>query len=146
MRGQGLGVRGHNNDDRRSRTQDQFRHTATNHARLSHSQSPSSTDPVNGHHLALLSVLNSSTACFWLKQNSYDKGAGGIAEGVKAEGWERFREYTGTTIEKCPLPARPPLQRARELDLLAGELATSEPSAVARRDLPSVAALASAKS
>ena len=25
-------------------------------------------------HLALLGVLNSSTACFWLKQNSYNKG------------------------------------------------------------------------
>ena len=25
-------------------------------------------------HLALLGVLNSSTACFWLKQNSHNKG------------------------------------------------------------------------
>jgi hypothetical protein len=25
-------------------------------------------------HLALLGILNSSTACFWLKQNSYPKG------------------------------------------------------------------------
>ena len=28
-------------------------------------------------HLALLGVLNSSTACFWLKQNSHNKGNGG---------------------------------------------------------------------
>ena len=28
-------------------------------------------------HLALLGVLNSSTACFWLKQNSHDKGSTG---------------------------------------------------------------------
>ncbi len=53
-------------------------------------------------HLSLLGVLNSSTACFWLKQNSYDKGAGGISEGVKAEGWEHFREFTGTTLQDYP--------------------------------------------
>ena len=34
-------------------------------------------------HLALLGVLNSSTACFWLKQVSHDKGWQGIGEGVQ---------------------------------------------------------------
>ena len=35
-------------------------------------------------HLALLGVLNSSTACFWLKQNCFNKGNGGIGD----EDWE----------------------------------------------------------
>ena len=29
-------------------------------------------------HLALLGVLNSSTACFWLKQVCHDKGGSGV--------------------------------------------------------------------
>ena len=32
-------------------------------------------------HLRLLGVLNSSMACFWLKQNSHNKGDGGIGGG-----------------------------------------------------------------
>ena len=41
-------------------------------------------------HLALLGVLNSSTACFWLKQVSHSKGNEGYFAGFKAEAWERF--------------------------------------------------------
>ena len=37
-------------------------------------------------HLALLGVLNSSTACFWLKQVSHDKGNGGIGGGIARRG------------------------------------------------------------
>ena len=39
--------------------------------------------------LALLGVLNSSTACFWLKQNSHDKGNGGYGGGIASTEWER---------------------------------------------------------
>lgn len=35
-------------------------------------------------HLALLGVLNSSTACFWLKQNSHGKGNGGVTKKFKS--------------------------------------------------------------
>ncbi|MBK6874124.1 MAG: BREX-2 system adenine-specific DNA-methyltransferase PglX [Kineosporiaceae bacterium] len=70
-------------------------------------------------HLALLGVLNSSTACFWLKQNSHDKGSQGINEGLKAEAWERFYEFTGTTLKDFPLPTTLPLDRGRLLDELA---------------------------
>ena len=59
-------------------------------------------------HLALLGVLNSSTACFWLKQVMLPQGrqwrwAGGIrASDVE---WERFYEFTGTKLQEFPLPA-----------------------------------------
>ena len=36
-------------------------------------------------HLEVLGVLNSSTACFWLKQNSHGKGNGGIGGGIGDE-------------------------------------------------------------
>src|SRR5699024_11817082 len=56
------------------------------------------------NHLRLLGVLNSSLACFWLKQNSHDKGNGGIGGGIASSEWERFYEFTGTTLKDFPLP------------------------------------------
>ena len=42
------------------------------------------------NHLALLGVLNSSTACFWLKQNSHNKGeAGRSGSDAVDAAWER---------------------------------------------------------
>jgi uncharacterized protein DUF7008/Eco57I restriction-modification methylase len=96
-------------------------------------------------HLALLAILNSSTACFWLKQSSYDKGAGGIAEGIKAESWERFYEFTGTTLQDYPLPSAFPLEIAALLDSLAQGLGAREPSAVCASGVPSREILASAQ-
>ena len=58
-------------------------------------------------HLALLGVLNSSTACFWLKQNSHNKGSTGGGSGAAAsEPWEDVYEFTGTTLQGLPAPSR----------------------------------------
>ena len=84
-------------------------------------------------HLELLAVLNSSTACFWLKQVSHDKagmdddGGGGNA---RCTTWERSYEFTGTKLEQFPLPAALPLNRGRTLDALARELDAVSPRAV----------------
>lgn len=88
-------------------------------------------------HLELLGVLNSSTACFWLKQNSHDKGNGGIGGGIASEAWERFFEYTGTTLKDFPLPAGSATERARRIDQLAQELAAVEPAALLEGAAPS---------
>lgn len=83
--------------------------------------------------LRLLGVLNSSTACFWLKQNSHDKGNGGYGGGIASDTWERFYEFTGTTLKKFPLPDltySDVTERGRRLDSLAQELATYDPAAV----------------
>jgi hypothetical protein len=76
-------------------------------------------------HLALLGVLNSSTACFWLKQVSHNKGNEGYFSGFKAEAWERFYEFTGTKLEEFPLSETLPLEFGRELDALAQQLAAA---------------------
>jgi hypothetical protein len=81
-------------------------------------------------HLALLGVLNSSTACFWLKQVSHDKGNRGGERSTARYAWESFYEFTGTKLEQFPLPAGLPLELGRELDRLARELAAVEPLAV----------------
>lgn len=87
-------------------------------------------------HLALLGLLNSSTACFWLKQVSHNKGSQGVNEGIKSQEWERFYEFTGTKLQEFPVPAGKPLARARRLDRLAQELAATRPAAVAEAGTP----------
>ncbi|TKA04749.1 BREX-2 system adenine-specific DNA-methyltransferase PglX [Actinacidiphila oryziradicis] len=81
-------------------------------------------------HLELLGVLNSSAACFWLKQVCHDKGNGGIGGGIASEDWEKFYEFTGTKLQEFPLPGRLPLALGRAIDASAQELAVHEPSAV----------------
>lgn len=100
-------------------------------------------------YLALLGVLNSSTACFWLKQRSYAKtGADNTSGGGNRwspEPWYSFYEFTGTILEDHPLPRILPLQRSRLIDALAQELAAQEPSAVCEKRTPSAEALAAAQ-
>ena len=88
-------------------------------------------------HLGLTGVLNSSTACFWLKQVSHDKGGQGINEGAKAESWERFYEFTSMTLQDYPLPSAFPLKRAQLIDSMARELSRLEPSVVCATKIPS---------
>jgi hypothetical protein len=87
-------------------------------------------------HLGLLAILNSSTACFWLKQVSHDKGSQGINEGFKSQEWERFYEFTATKLEKFPLPETLPTARGRELDTLAEELTACTPLALCEKEVP----------
>ncbi len=87
-------------------------------------------------HLALLGVLNSSTACFWLKQVSQAKAGGGTGRGMQDEAWEERYEFTGTKLQDFPLPVDLPLDFGRALDSLAQELSRQEPSAVAGETTP----------
>ncbi|MFJ7592203.1 BREX-2 system adenine-specific DNA-methyltransferase PglX [Streptomyces sp. NPDC097617] len=87
-------------------------------------------------YLELLGVLNSSTACFWLKQVSHDKGSQSGTGGFMHDEWERFYEFTGTKIQEFPLPGKLPLDIGRALDLLAQEVAVNEPDVVAARKTP----------
>lgn len=96
-------------------------------------------------HLELLGVLNSSAACFWLKQVSHDKGSQGVNEGFKSQEWERFYEFTGTKLQQFPLPANLPLAHGCELDARAQELADCEPSALAVDAVPTRVALDEAR-
>jgi hypothetical protein len=55
-------------------------------------------------HLALLAYLNSSTACFWMKQVMMDKGATSD-RGVLQASPEKFRfEFDGTKMATVPVP------------------------------------------
>ncbi|MCA9712333.1 MAG: hypothetical protein KDK70_41235, partial [Myxococcales bacterium] len=61
-------------------------------------------------HLALLAYLNSSTACFWMKQVFFEKGATSD-RGVLQADEDKFRyEFDGTKLKDLPLPEMAKLQ------------------------------------
>ena len=83
-------------------------------------------------HLDLLGVLNSSTACFWLKQVSYPKGGDPVGDqGARfiLSGCDFRYEFTVTKLLEFPLPTPLPRERARLLDSLAQELSAAAPAA-----------------
>jgi hypothetical protein len=99
-------------------------------------------------HLGLLGVLNSSTACFWLKQNSYPKGGdpvGNDGARVSQQPWSDRYEFTSTTLQDFPLPPALPLSRGRHLDELAQSLAAASPSSVVASTPPTASVLSDAQ-
>ncbi|WP_241474728.1 BREX-2 system adenine-specific DNA-methyltransferase PglX [Nocardiopsis xinjiangensis] len=97
-------------------------------------------------HLELLGVLNSSAACFWLKQVCHDKGGGGIGGGIASEEWEKFYEFTGTKLKEFPIPSQLLLARSKEIDSLAQKLSSLEPSALVESTTPTADTLREAHS
>ncbi|MFI6054647.1 BREX-2 system adenine-specific DNA-methyltransferase PglX [Streptomyces violascens] len=96
-------------------------------------------------HVRLLGLLNSSTAGFWLKMVSHDKGSQGVNEGYKSQAWERFYEFTGTKLQEFPLPADYPTALATELEALAQTLSATTPTALVTDSVPTSLALRKAQ-
>jgi hypothetical protein len=77
-------------------------------------------------HLALLGQLNSSTACFWLRQVCQNKGLRGQGGGITSEAWEQFFQFGGAKVEAFPVVQvrQPGVEAfASTLDALARERA-----------------------
>ncbi|WP_282780095.1 BREX-2 system adenine-specific DNA-methyltransferase PglX, partial [Nocardia sp. CC201C] len=92
-------------------------------------------------HLRLLGLLNSSTACFWLKMVSYPKGGdpvGGSGARVSVLPWSDRYEFTGSNLEDFPLPSRCPTELAIQLDTLAQRLAELSPNTVCTTTIPTI--------
>jgi len=99
-------------------------------------------------HLELLGVLNSSTACFWLKQNCYPKGGDPIGQDgarVSQQPWSDRYQFNASNVHGFPLPDVLPLARATALDRRAQELAAGTPGAIVLSGVPSAASLATAR-
>ncbi len=98
-------------------------------------------------HLALLGILNSSTACFWLKQVCHNKGNSVDSKGARttAVPWEDFYQFNSTKVGQLPLPSALPLNLGRILDKLAQRLAERESSAVCDAAVPTRAVLDAAR-
>jgi hypothetical protein len=93
------------------------------------------SDATKEDHLALLGLLNSSTACFWMKQVFHNKGSTVDEKGARQTtiAFENFYEFTGTGLQKFPVTSEKPLDLAVFLDYLAEEWHKRLPSQLAAR-------------
>lgn len=82
--------------------------------------------------LWVLGILNSSTACFWMKQVMNCKGLGGQGGGIKPEDWHRAYQFNITNILKLPVPEVDPrmVNLTKRLDSLALKVKQSSPAKV----------------
>jgi hypothetical protein len=98
-------------------------------------------------HIGLLGLLNSSSACFWMKQIFHNKGSTVDDRGARqrTDPFEDFYEFTGTGLQKFPLAAERPLDIARALEADAQQLAANFPFAVCARAVPTREALNEAR-
>jgi len=85
-------------------------------------------DASHSDHLELLGLLNSSTACFWMKQVMACKGNGGIGGGIKGRVWDRGWEFDGSKLKHFPVPRGSVLAWSQRLNELAKELADLDPA------------------
>jgi hypothetical protein len=84
-------------------------------------------------HISLLGLINSSIACFWLRQVCHDKGAGGIGGGISSEQWEHRFAFNATNIQAFPLSVACPVDITGGVQALADVQATLVPAEVIRR-------------
>lgn len=98
-------------------------------------------------HLALLGVLNASTACFWLKQSCYPKGGDPMGDDgarVSQQPWSDRYQFNGANVRDLPLPVSSP-QRSKLLDELARRKTSVSPGRVVEMGVPTTAALLKAR-
>ncbi|GAB3727553.1 BREX-2 system adenine-specific DNA-methyltransferase PglX [Nocardiopsis nanhaiensis] len=72
--------------------------------------------------LGLLGALNSSVACFWLKQVSNAKGNPREGQLRSGDTWDTIYEFTATRMRDLPLPSQTDTELPRRLDALACQL------------------------
>lgn len=96
---------------------------------------------------SLLGELNSSTACFWIKQVSHNKGSSVDQKGARQTtvAFENFWEHDGTKLKQYPVCLEGPTARARLLDNLAHHRRQLTPASVLRSTIPSVDSLATVR-
>jgi hypothetical protein len=83
-------------------------------------------------HLGLLGLLNSSVACFWLKQVCHNKGSTVDQHGARQRTapFEDFYAFNSTKVAEFPLTESRPLSESRTLDVLAREHSALLPAAI----------------
>jgi hypothetical protein len=95
-------------------------------------------------HLGLLGLLNSSVACFWLKQVCFNKGDSTDTKGARTTGDPSFDTYAfnATKVGEFPLCTGRPLDIAIRLDTQSRQLTAQQPAALlAAGPLPTRASL-----
>ncbi|MFW6114161.1 MAG: BREX-2 system adenine-specific DNA-methyltransferase PglX, partial [bacterium] len=105
-------------------------------------------DATEEDHLALLGLLNSSTACFWMKQTFHNKGSTVDQHGARqrTDLFEDFFEYTGTGLKRFPVPDQRPIPFAQRLDGSSESYVSTLPEGFTQREKPTAEKLIQAKS
>lgn len=87
-------------------------------------------------HFGILGLLNSSLACFWMKQIFHNKGSTVDQHGARqrTDAFEDFYEFTSTGLKEFPLCPDRPLAIARQLVTLAQQLARVQPASLLASD------------
>jgi len=84
-------------------------------------------------HLGLLGLLNSSVACFWLKQVCFPKGGdtvGGEGARVRKTLWDERYAINASNVAEFPLAPERPVALAATLDSLARQIGSLLPAAL----------------
>lgn len=84
------------------------------------------TGSSENEHLGLLGLLNSSIACYWLKQVCQKKGAHLAGSRTREERYA----FNPTNVAEFPLCTQRPLEITRQLDTLAQQMASVQPAAL----------------
>jgi hypothetical protein len=88
----------------------------------------------------MLGLLNSSVACFWMKQVSFAKGGDSVGtEGARIRKtlWDERFAFDAAKMEAFPLPASPwPSERSQSILRLSARLSSARPSAYVKSVLP----------
>ncbi|CAL9372561.1 BREX-2 system adenine-specific DNA-methyltransferase PglX [Streptomyces sp. enrichment culture] len=98
-------------------------------------------------HLKLIGLLNSSTAGFWLKQMSHNKGSTVDSKGARQATipFEDFYEFTATKLQEFPVPTQCPTALAAALDSVAQQFSAVSPAVIANQGSVTVSAIREAK-
>lgn len=105
-------------------------------------------DNVEDTYLGLLGLLNSSVACFWLKQVSFNKGDSTDSKGARTTGDSAFDtyEFASTKLSEFPLSSGRPVDIAACIDSQSSQLTGLLPTALfATGPLPTRASLDAAR-
>ncbi|MEL6382222.1 MAG: BREX-2 system adenine-specific DNA-methyltransferase PglX [Cyanobacteria bacterium J06626_18] len=89
-------------------------------------------------HLEMLGLLNSSAACFWLKQVCFPKGGDHVGtEGARIRKtlWDERYAFNASNVTDLPVPKAFPLHLAGKIDQLADKLSDLSPLADLRGDI-----------
>ena len=98
-------------------------------------------------HLGLIGLLNSSVACFWMKQVFHNKGSTVDQRGARqrTDPFEDFYEFTSTGLKNFPVAEPQPIELARKLDVLGSQYVCQIPSSIVRQGTPNQERLDSAR-
>jgi hypothetical protein len=100
-------------------------------------------------HLELLGLLNSSIACFWLKEVCYPKGGDHVGtEGARVtkNRWEERYEFDSTKLRQFPIPDEKPFGLASEIQTGADARSAVLPDKLFRKLPPTRSRLDDARS